>query len=207
MRGGGERSQSGISLFVTCGRLPCWYRFASWRGRAWANCQFRPDRRSANRFQPSDFFRARLAAKALASGSSAAPGCRNRARDLDVARLERSNLVLHLGNVHLASGVRCGQVGLSKPAEQLCSRAVLVSVLQTPGRRSRQARSRARAKRTAAAGSKADEAMPEAGENAAARASMELSAARGPIGSCRPGLHRARQAPEHGPQTGFGAAD
>ena len=58
------------------------------------------------------------------------------------------------------------QVASQAQRKWLCSRAVLVSVLQ--------ARARARAKRTAAAGSKADEAMPEGGQMLLRRASTEL---------------------------------
>ena len=184
MRGSGERSQSGISLFVTAGDCPAGTALPPGEGGAWANCQFRPNRRSANRLQLSNF-RARLAAKA--HGKWVLGGAGVWQRDLDVARLERSNFVLHWATLHCC-GIRCwvkaallnccsgsvdGSLVTSAAREyrppsgfgdQVASQA---QRRQTLGRRSRQA-ARARAKRTAAAGSKADEAMPEAGEIAAA---------------------------------------
>ena len=50
----------------------------------------------------------------MESGSSAAPGCGS--VTLDVARLERGNLVLHLGNVAL---LRCPVLGESSITELL----------------------------------------------------------------------------------------
>ena len=205
MRGGGERSQSGISLFVTAGDCPAGAALPPGEGVLGRTVSSDPDRRSAIRFQPSDFFRARLAAKALASGSSAAPGCRNRG----VTSMLRAWSAAILCSIWATCTWLAGFGG------QVASQASGAAVLKSrAGERIADAGTKipagtlkgARQANPLQQGSNADEAMPEAGENAAARASMELSAARVPIGSCRPGLHQARQAPEHGPQTGFGAA-